>query len=123
MAVVIKISEEQTTRFDEYIALQKAIKEMTDQANEIRTEIEQCVHDENPADDQAVIIMVNDNVIEFSVVASSYKFAYDIEAYIHETQAYDTLTVSSTAAKKVLSKEQVEAYFSIDKGSRRLKIK
>ena len=123
MATIIKLTEEQTTRFDEFVSLQQAIKDLTDQAAIIRTEIDQCVRDAEADDTEAVVILVNDNIIEFSVVANSYKFDYDIEDYIVETSAYNTLTVSSTVAKKELSSDQVEKYFRIEKGSRRLKIK
>jgi hypothetical protein len=123
MATIIKLSEEQTTRFDEFIALQQAIKDLKIQSDIIRTEIDQCVRDAEPPDTDAVVILVNDNIIEFSVVAKSFTFSYDIEQYIIETSAYNTLTVSSTAAKTELSSAQVEKYFSVEKGTRRIKIK
>jgi hypothetical protein len=123
MATVIKISEEQVSRFEEYVALQRSIKELSDQAAEIRAEIDQCVYDVDPIEDESVVIIVNDSIIEFSVVPKSFKFDYDIKEYIEETSAYDTLTVSSTEAKKILSAKQVDKYFRIEKGTRRIKIK
>lgn len=123
MANMPKLTEQQVKRFDEYIALQDAIKQLTEQATEIRTEIEQVVYDSNSSDDESVVLIVNDKIIEFSVVSKSFKFDYDVKQYIEETSAYGTLTVSSTAAKAALSSEQIDKYFNIEKGSRRLKIK
>lgn len=123
MATIVKISEEQVARFEEYVAIQQAIKEMSDKAAEIRAEIDQCVYDVDPVEDESVVIIVNDSIIEFSVVPKSFKFDYDIKEYIEETSAYGTLTVSSTEAKKILSAKQVDKYFRIEKGTRRIKIK
>ena len=123
MATVLELTPEQITAFDEYVQIQKAIKDLTEQADAIRAQIEQCVQEADAADDEAVVLVVNDSTLEFSVVAKSFKFEYDIQQYIKETNAFDTLTVSSTAAKNALSTEQVAKYFRIEKGTRRLKIK
>jgi hypothetical protein len=123
MATTIDLTAEQITAFDEYIQIQQTIKELTEKAEAIRVDIDQCVKNANAADDEAVVLIINDHSLEFSVVAKSFKFDYDIVSYISETNAFDTLTVSSTAAKKSLSNEQVEKYFKIENGSRRLKIK
>lgn len=123
MAKIIELTPDQVEKYAEFCFIRQTIKELTEQANEICTEIEQQVYDSDAADDEPVVLIVKDNIIEFSVVPKSFKFDYDIKKYIEETNAYDTLTVSSTAAKKDLSSEQVSKYFTIDKGNRRLKIK
>lgn len=123
MAVMLQLAEEQITAFEEYVQIQQTIKDLTEKADAIRVDIEQCVAEANAPDNEAVVLIINDHLLEFSVVSKSFKFDYDIEQYIAETNAYETLTVSSTAAKKALSTEMVEKYFKIENGSRRLKIK
>lgn len=123
MAHTIALTDQQVERYDEYVYLQQTIKELTEQASIIRTELEQQVHDANVNDDEVAVFIVKDKIIEFSVVAKSFKFVYDIKDYIEETNAYETLSVSSTEAKKALNTEQLNKYFNIEKGTRRLKIK
>lgn len=119
----IVLTLEQQERFNEYLELQEKIKIDTAASEVIRKEIDQVVAESDAEDDQPVVMVVGNRTISYSAVAQNYKFNYDMASYINETKAYDTLTVSVANARRILSEANVNVYFSVEKGSRRISLK
>ncbi len=58
---------------------------------------------------------------DYSACTKSLKCDLTPEQLIQQTHAWDALSVSTTAAKKSLSAEQMQQFFSETLGSRRMK--
>ncbi len=123
MAVQLELTQEQIDRYGRFIELKKQIEFLKKETDEIREEIDAAVRERDIDSSETVMIFIDDNVIELSKPTQSLKFNYDIAEFINETNKYDVLQVSTTLARKHLTADEIDVYFKIEPGSRKLTIK
>lgn len=123
MAVQLELTQEQIDRYGRFIELKKQIDYLKKESDEIREEIDAAVRERDIDSSETVMIFIDDNVIELSKPTQTLKFNYDIAEFINETNKYDVLQVSTTLARKHLTTDEIDVYFKIEPGSRKLTIK
>lgn len=123
MATTLELTQEQVDRFSKFVEISNQIAILEQQAKEIRNEIEDVVLHSNVSDEETIMMFIDSDVIELSKPTKSLKFNYDVKDFINETKNYDVLAVSTTLARKHLTNEQLDVYFKIEQGKRKLSIK
>lgn len=123
MAVALELTQEQVDRYGQFIELKKQIELLTKESDVIRKEIEQAIKDQDIDSDETIVMFIDSNIIELSKPTQTLKFNYDIEQFINETRKYEVLQVSTILARKHLQSDELDVYFKIEPGSRKLSIK
>ena len=104
---------------DEFVELHKRLAPGLDRYEQLK---KQLAKQANANDgDGPVSLLGYRHTVDYSVRSQTLKCVVPPQVFVKTTKAWNALTISTTAAKKLLSEEQFEQLFVKESGSRRFR--